>query len=51
MQSTVFSKAQELGASTSYDFTDRVTHLVAEQAVGQKYQVCVHRVRESERLG
>ncbi|KZV77250.1 hypothetical protein PENSPDRAFT_747002 [Peniophora sp. CONT] len=42
-KSSVFSKAQELGASTSYDFTDRVTHLIAEQAVGQKYQCAVER--------
>ncbi|VDB87304.1 unnamed protein product, partial [Peniophora sp. CBMAI 1063] len=42
-KSEVFSKAQELGASTSYDFTDRVTHLIAVEATGQKYQCAVER--------
>ncbi|KAI0318602.1 hypothetical protein OF83DRAFT_929396 [Amylostereum chailletii] len=42
-KSTIFGKAGEMGANTTSDFTDRVTHLIAEQHGGAKYQCAVQR--------
>jgi twin BRCT domain len=36
----LFKQAEELGATTVSAFTDRVTHLVANEHGGEKYQVC-----------
>ncbi|KAI0035513.1 hypothetical protein K488DRAFT_43095, partial [Vararia minispora EC-137] len=42
-KSTVFGKATEMGASTNVDFTDRITHLIAERPGGAKYLCAVER--------
>lgn len=36
----LFKKAMELGAVTLSDFTDMVTHLIAEEPGSAKYKVC-----------
>lgn len=38
IQPTIFKQAVELGATTTSAFTDRVTHLVAVDHGGAKYQ-------------
>ncbi|KAI0064954.1 hypothetical protein BV25DRAFT_1914101 [Artomyces pyxidatus] len=42
-KSTIFGKAGEMGASTSTDFTDLVTHLIAQDHGGPKYLCAVER--------
>ncbi|KAF9078080.1 hypothetical protein BDP27DRAFT_1310729 [Rhodocollybia butyracea] len=37
----LFKQAVELGAMTTHDLTDRVTHLIAKQHGGAKYQVAL----------
>ena len=37
LQSTLFKQAFELGAISTSDFTDRVTHLIASAHGGAKY--------------
>ncbi|KAF8512497.1 hypothetical protein JB92DRAFT_2928157 [Gautieria morchelliformis] len=40
---TLFSRAQELGAVRSNDFTDKVTHLIADAPGSAKYKCAVER--------
>lgn len=42
VQPTLFKMAFELGAGSTSDFTDRVTHLIASSHGGAKYLVCSH---------
>lgn len=39
IQPTLFKMAFELGATSTSDFTDRVTHLIASSHGGAKYMV------------
>ncbi|KAA1467213.1 hypothetical protein DENSPDRAFT_832209 [Dentipellis sp. KUC8613] len=42
-KSLIFGKASELGATTTLDFTDRVTHLIADAHGGAKYNCALSR--------
>ncbi|TFY58573.1 hypothetical protein EVG20_g8092, partial [Dentipellis fragilis] len=42
-KSLIFGKASELGATTTLDFTDRVTHLIADAHGGAKYTCALSR--------
>ncbi|THH08112.1 hypothetical protein EW146_g9100 [Bondarzewia mesenterica] len=42
-QSSLFAKAGEMGADTTSDFTDRVTHLIADDHGGAKYMCALSR--------
>lgn len=46
----MFKRAIELGAQTMNAFTDRVTHLIADDHGGAKYAVCTFDLGQSPKL-